>query len=158
MTGQNATLSEQTYRNIVLPVGARCVLLGTYATGNLVLGAGASVDSSTATIDGGLLGVLLGGVRVTGGRIGGSVDVIQSQALTLSGTSVGGSVQLIANAGPLGLQDLRETRNIQLFYNRGDASINRNVVGGDLQCTGNQLTPTGSGNLASSKEDQCRGL
>ena len=158
VTCQNVTLGEQTYRNIWIPVGARCLLLGTHATGNLVLGPGASVDSSNATIDGSLMGVILGDVQVTGGRIGGSVQVAQSQTLTLSGTSVGGSVQLAANAGTLDLQDLRVTRDIQLFYNRGAASINRNVAGGNLQCTRNQFTPTGSGNVALSKEDQCQGL
>ena len=158
VTCNNVMLGAQSYQNIVVPAGAHCVLLGTSLTGNLELRTGASLEASNVTMDGNLLGVSAGGIRVTGGRVGGSVQVEKSQALALGGTVVEGSVYLDANAGFIGLQDLRVTGDIQLTDNRGGASINRTVAGGDLECEGNLFTPSGGGNHATSKEDQCRGL
>jgi len=88
----------------------------------------------------------------------GSVSGVTHQAATLSGTGIGGSVQIKVHAGLLWLQDLRVTGDIQLFDNRGGAALNGNAVDGNLKCKGNVPEPSGSGNRAASKEDQCSAL
>ncbi len=158
VTCLNVSLGAQTYANVVVPSGARCLLLGTRLSGNLELRSGASVDVSDAAIDGNLQGVVPGGVQVSGGYIKGSVQVDRGQAVTLVGTSIDGSVQLNAGLGLLWLQNLHVNGSIQLFDNRGGATLNDNVMSGNLQCTGNLPAPTGAGNQASSKEGQCRTL
>jgi hypothetical protein len=42
--------------------------------------------------------------------------------------------------------------------NRGGLSLAANRMIGALQCKENQPAPSGSGNVASIKEDQCRAL
>ena len=155
---RNLSLGERTYANVEVPAGARCELTGTRLTGNLELGSGASVHARNVNAAGNLQGDGPGTVTVSGGRFNGSVQLERGQTATLSGMGIGGSVQLKVNAGLLWLQDLRVTGDIQLFDNRGGATLNRNVVNGNLQCQGNVPAPSGSGNGAASKEDQCSAL
>jgi hypothetical protein len=158
VTCRNATLGAMTVANVVVPQNARCVLLGTRVTGNLELAAGAGVDASEARIDGNVGGDGTGSVQLAGGRIGGSVQLRRGQELVLGGTSVNGSVQLEAMPGTIALRDLSVNGDVQLFGNRGGAVLSRITANGNLQCSGNKPAPTGGGNLASSKEGQCRPL
>lgn len=157
VTCRNVMLSAQTYDNVVVPAGARCVLLGTQVNGNLELRSGASMDASNATIKGNLSGDYTSSVHVRGGRIHGSVQVKNGKTLSLSGTRVD-SVQLEDNSGALVLSDLRVSGDIDLEGNSGGAKLLRNRIGGELACEDNHPAPVGSGNSASSKEDQCRHL
>ena len=155
---RNLSLGAQTYANVEVPAGARCELSGTRLTGNLELGAGASVGARNVSAAGNLQGDGAGPVTVSGGRFDGSVQLERGQAATLSGTGIGGSVQIKVHAGLLWLQDLRVTGDIQLSDNRGGAALNGNAVDGNLKCKGNVPEPSGSGNRAASKEDQCSAL
>jgi hypothetical protein len=155
---RNLSLGAQVYANVEVPAGARCELSGTRLSGNLELGAGAAVDARNVVAAGNLQGDGTAGVTVSGGRFDGSVQIERGQAATLSGTTVGGSLQLKVNSGLLWLQELRVTGDIQLFDNRGGATLNGNAVDGNLQCKGNLPPPSGSDNRAASKEDQCRAL
>lgn len=155
---RNLSLGAQVYANVEVPAGARCELSGTRLSGNLELGAGAAVDAHDVVAAGNLQGDGSAAVTVSGGRFDGSVQIERGQAATLSGTTVGGSVQLKLNSGLLWLQELRVSGDIQLFDNRGGATLNGNAVDGNLQCKGNLPPPSGSDNRAASKEDQCRAL
>ena len=155
---RDVSLAAQTYANVEVPAGARCELFGTQLTGNLALAPGASVVARDVTAAGSLQGDGPGTVTVSGGRFDGSVQLERGQAATLSGTRIGGSVQLKVNAGLLWLQNLLVTGDLQLFDNRGGAVLNGNALNGNLQCKGNLPAPSGSGNRAASKEDQCQAL
>ena len=48
--------------------------------------------------------------------------------------------------------------SLQAFKNYGGVALNRNRIKGNLQCKENIPAPTGSGNQAASKEDQCARL
>lgn len=154
----NLSLGPQTYGNVFVPAGARCLLSGTRLTGNLELGSGASVDIDAAFIDGNLKGSEAGQVQVSGGQIKGSVQFDRGQSVLLSGTRLNGSAQLKDNSGALWLQGLRLDGDIQLYGNRGGAVLNGNIADGNLQCDSNQPAPTGAGNVASNKRGQCTGL
>lgn len=58
--------------------------------------------------------------------------------------------------GPLLAAGNRVNGNLQAFGNRGGVSLIGNAINGNLQCKENVPAPTGSGNTAASKEDQCR--
>lgn len=158
VTCRNLSLGAVTYANVAVPAGARCELRATRLTGNLELGPGAGVDSWNADIAGSVQGDGPGVVQLSGGSVGGSVQAQRAAAATLAGTRIGGSVQFEAATGLLWLQNLVVTGDIQLFGNRGGAVLNDNSAGGNLQCKENMPAPSGSGNRASSKEDQCSAL
>ncbi|HMM84362.1 hypothetical protein [Azohydromonas sp.] len=48
--------------------------------------------------------------------------------------------------------------NLQAFKNYGGLALANNRMKGNLQCKENIPSPTGGGNRAASKEDQCRRL
>jgi hypothetical protein len=152
---RDVSLGSQTYANVTVPAGARCELASTRLTGNLALEPGAGVEARDARINGNLQADGAARVRVVGGNIDGSVQIERGGPVTLDAGAVGGSVQLKANPGLLWLQALRVTGDIQLFDNRGGATLQDNSAGGNLQCKDNAPAPTGGGNRATSKEDQC---
>ena len=49
-------------------------------------------------------------------------------------------------------------QNVQIKQNLGGVSVNGNRINGNLECQANQPAPTGSGNTAALKTDQCRAL
>lgn len=142
VTCSNVSLDARTYANVTVPAGAQCELIGTILTGNLqAQGAGT--------------------VRVSGANITGNIQLDNGQQVTLSGTTVGGSVQLTQNGSLVWMQDLTALNvagNIQLNDNLGGAALHNNRANGNLQCQGNQPPPTGSGNVAALKENQCAAL
>ena len=91
--------------------------------------------------------VAAGGFYLLAGLFGGAIGLLFSAlpvalihtiaGLALLGT-IGGSLQAVKNTGGL--------------------SINNNTIDGNLQCKENQPAPTGSGNTAALKTDQCRAL
>jgi hypothetical protein len=154
----NLSLGAVTYANVAVPAGARCELRGTRLTGNLELGPGASVDSVNSEIAGSVQGDGPGTVQLSGGRVDGAVQMQRGAATTLAGVRIGGSVQFDAATGLLWLQGLAVTGDIQLFGNRGGAVLNDNRAGGNLQCKDNLPAPSGGGNQAAAKQDQCSAL
>jgi hypothetical protein len=47
---------------------------------------------------------------------------------------------------------------MQIFQNTGGVKLLRNMVAENLQCKSNFPAPTGGGNIAGDKEDQCENL
>lgn len=154
----NLSLGAQTYANVEVPAGSRCLLTGTRLNGNLILGSGASADLRNVVITGNLQGTNAGTVQLSGGSISGSVQLSGSQAVTLVNTSLTGSVQISFSMGPIWLENVRPNGNIQLFDNRNTVQLYGNVAGGNLQCQNNTQSPTGSSNHAISKQGQCFNL
>jgi hypothetical protein len=73
--------------------------------------------------------------------------------------TIGGSLQVEQNAGLFSLSRNRITGDLQANANTGTGlTINRNIINGNLQCQANDPAPSGTGNRASSKEDQCASL
>jgi hypothetical protein len=142
VTCLNVSLDAGPYANVTVPAGAQCELIGTILTGSLqAQGAGT--------------------VRVSGANITGNIQLDNGQQVTLSGTTVGGSVQLTGNGSLVWMQDLTALTvagNIQVNGNVGGAALHNNRATGNLQCQGNQPPPTGSGNVAALKENQCATL
>ena len=71
---------------------------------------------------------------------------------------VDGDIQVESNAGPVHLRRNRVGGNMQVFQNSGGVSIIENRIAENLQCRGNRPRPTGYGNIAGSKSDQCASL
>lgn len=144
---------------VTVPAGASCTLDGTRLTGSLLAGAGAVVRASQARINGsvqadGAASVVLD----SGSTVGGSVQIKQGGTATLAAISVSGDLQIDGLAGPAAASGNRIGGNLQAIGNRGGLTLGANTVRGVLECKDNLPAPTGAGNVASQKLDQCRGL
>lgn len=145
--------------NIQVPDGATCFLNGTRANGTLKVGRGASLFATSISINGNIQGEGANNVSVGGASfVGGSVQVVQGRAANVSGASINGDLLYDLQTGPVVARSNMIGGNLQAFANAGGVSVIGNLIKGNLQCKENVPPPTGGGNRASSKEDQCEGL
>ena len=158
-TCRNVAIGAQSIDTVFVPAGATCALAGTRLIGSILIDRGASVDARDVQVNGNLQADGAASVVVAGGsRFGGSVQIKQGNAASIVGASITGDLQFDANSELLWAQDNRVGGNIQAFGNRGGVVLNTNAANGNLQCKENVPTPSGGGNRAASKEDQCRAL
>ncbi len=153
------SIGARSLDNIVVPDNAVCTLDRTRANGTVKVGRGASLQANGVRINGNLQAE--GALQVTvgaGSSFGGSVQIKQGGGASISGTRIKGDLQFDENVLPLSASDNTIGGNLQAVKNFGGLSINRNVIDSALQCKENSPAPTGSGNSASSKEDQCAAL
>jgi hypothetical protein len=144
---------------VIVPAGAACVLEGTSLIGSLLVGQGASVSATGVRINGNLQAegaamTTLGGAS----RIGGSVQVKDGLSASITGAAIVGDLQFESMSGPVSASGNRLGGNVQATDNRGGVALLSNRMEGALQCTGNLPAPTGSGNVASVRQEQCRDL
>lgn len=145
--------------SVSVPAGASCTLLGTLLNGNLEVGANARLVAESVNITGGVTADGAAELTVRGASlVGGSMQVQRAALVNLVGTSITGDLQLDNMTGPIAASNNRVTGNLQAMANRGGVTLLNNRMGGVMQCKDNLPAPTGSGNVASLKEDQCVGL
>lgn len=156
---RNVTLLNVRLDNLEVPAGFQCALHGTQLIGTAKVNQGAQLDAHDIRMNGNLQSQ--GAARVSlGGAswIGGSVQIEQGQSATLRGARIDGDIQLSSNRGPLVAEHNQVGQNIQVKQNLGGVVLNGNRVNGNLECQANQPAPTGGGNTAALKTDQCRAL
>lgn len=149
--------------NVIVPDGARCNLNRTRVDGNVIVGTGSILVARGVEVGGnvqaeGAEGVLLRDDRGTRSTVGGSVQLNQGDQAGVIKTTVDSDVQVEQNDGRIVLNQNRVDGNMQVNQNTGGVSINRNTIQGALQCQSNNPPPTGGGNQAGDKEDQCENL
>jgi hypothetical protein len=145
--------------NIFVPDGASCVLNRTRAKGNIVVGTNASLRATSVSINGNLQAEGAAAVVVDGAAtFGGSVQLKQGGSASISGARINGDLLFDENTGPIAADRNVLGGNLQAFKNYGGASFNYNRMKGNMQCKENIPAPTGRGNEAASKEDQCARL
>jgi subtilisin family serine protease len=127
-----------TVDNLVVPEGRTCTLNGAQVRGSVKVEAGAVLVASRLNVK--------GSVQV---KIAASVDI--------SDSVVGSSVQ-VEESGPVRLNALRVSGDMQIVKNTDSLTISDNTISGNLQCKDNSQTPTGGNNVAGKKEDQCSDL
>jgi len=153
------TIGAVALDNIRVPDGRRCVLNGTQANGSVVVGGGSTLVANSVSINGNLqaegsLSVQLRGLST----VGGSVQIVQGGAARIEYASINGDLLFDSNGGFVQAVGNSIGGNLQAFQNTGGVRIAKNVIDGNLQCKANKPAPTGGGNQASSKEDQCAKL
>lgn len=145
--------------NVFVPDGATCVLSKTRLNGNIVVGTGAKLTATSVTVNGSVQAEGASAVVINGRSIiGGSVQIVQGYAATVSAATIAGTVLIDENTGPVAATRNRVTGDMQFFANRGGTTVSENRINGNLQCKENSPAPMGFGNRAASKEDQCAGL
>lgn len=145
--------------NVFVPDGASCTLNRTRLNGSLVVGTGASLTATSVTVNGNIQAEGANSVVVNGSStVGGSVQIVQGFSASVSRARINGDLLFDEQNGPLVAGSNTIGGNLQAFKNTGGAKFNSNRIDGNMQCKENSPAPTGRGNTAASKEDQCARL
>jgi hypothetical protein len=147
------------FENLKVPDGTECVLNGTIIEGNVFVYRGATLIASGIRTEGniqaeGAMSVIIDGES----HVGGNIQVKQGFAASIRATTIEGDVQLESNGGPVDAELNVVGGNLQVFQNEGGVTLNGNRIAENLQCKENTPRPSGAGNVAGDKEDQCAGM
>ena len=119
----------------------------------------AVVEVANTTITGNLQVEEAGAsLLASGNRITGDVQVKKAESASIATTFVRGDLQLEENRGMLSVVGADVRGDLQVVKNRGGAQLVNNRVSQTLECKENAPAPTGSGNVAGEKKEQCRAL
>lgn len=145
--------------NIFVPDGASCVLNRTRAQGSIVVGTGATLLATSVAVVGNLQAEGAADVTVTGrSTFGGSVQIVQGGSASISKARINGDILFDEQTGPVAASGNIVGGVLQAFQNTGGVTLLNNRMNGNLQCKENIPAPTGGGNRAPLKEDQCARL
>jgi hypothetical protein len=156
------TIGATTVDNLRVPQGATCTLNGTTVKGTVKVGSGAKLYAEGIRVIG---NVQSEGFKVvslrSGSRVGGSVQLENGQSGGLGrviSTRINGDLQFFSNEARMVARNNTILGNLQAVSNTGGLVIENNTIAENLQCKQNNPPPTGGGNTAGDKEDQCARL
>jgi hypothetical protein len=153
------TLGPVRLDNVLVPDGSSCTLNGTRLKGTLKVSTGATVSASAVRIIGNIQAEGAKAVYVNPGSIvGGNIQIKQGDSARIDRVEILGDMQLESNRASLRVTQNEVGGNMQIFQNTGGVKLLRNVIAENLQCKSNAPAPTGGGNIAGDKEDQCENL
>ena len=154
-----STIGAVSLDNVLVPEGRSCTLNGTRLKGTLKVSTGATLSASGVRVNGNIQAEGARAVYLNAGPIvGGSIQIKQGGTARIDRVEVLGDLQLEANSAAVRATDNEVGGNLQVFQNTGGVTLLRNVIAENLQCKENTPRPTGGGNIAGSKEDQCARL
>ncbi len=148
--------------NVRVPQGASCTLNGTRVEGTVKVERSATLVANTIRVKGNVQSegfknitlrqnsVVVGSVQLENGLDGGSGRVLNSK--------VNGDLQFFSNDSRMVAKGNTLLANLQANQNTGGLVIQNNRIAENLQCQANNPPPTGGGNTAGDKEDQCAAL
>lgn len=154
------TIGAITVEDIVVPDGSACTLNGTIVLGNVDVGTGSRLTARGVDVGGnifaeGAAAVTVQNRNATRSMVDGNIQIKQGGTARVISAIIGGDLQLEQNTGLVTASRNTVGGNLQVFTNTGGVMLTSNTIEEALQCTGNDPAPTGSGNTASIKQDQC---
>ena len=156
------TIGATTVDNLRVPQGASCTLNGTRVEGTVLVERNATLVATAIRVKGnvqseGFKSILLrqgsivvGSVQLENGLRDGSGRVLN--------TRINGDLQFFSNEARMVARGNTILANFQANQNTGGLVIRNNSIAENLQCQSNNPPPTGGGNTAGDKEDQCSKL
>lgn len=156
------TIGSTTVDNLLVPQGATCTLNGTGVEGTVKVERNAQLFANGIKVKGnvqseGFKTIVLrrnssvvGSVQLENGLEGGSGRVLNSR--------INGDLQFSSNEARMVARGNTILANLQANQNTGGLVIENNRISENLQCQANNPPPTGGGNTAGDKEDQCSRL
>ena len=156
------TVGSATVDNVRVPQGASCTLNGTRVEGTVKVEQRAALVANAIRVKGNVQSegfknvtlrensVVAGSVQLENGLEGGSGRVLNSR--------VNGDLQFFSNEARMTARGNTILANLQANQNTGGLVIQNNRISENLQCQANTPPPTGGGNTAGDKEDQCAAL
>jgi hypothetical protein len=155
-------IGATTVDNLLVPSGATCTLNGTKVEGTVKVEGGAKLYAKGIRVIGNVQseGFQVVSLR-SGSRVGGSVQLENGQSGgsgTVISTRINGDLQFFSNEAKMVARKATILGNLQAVSNTGGLVIENNQIAENLQCKQNDPPPTGGGNTAGDKEDQCATL
>ena len=156
------TIGATTVDNLRVPQGASCTLNGTRVEGTVKVERNARLTANGIRVKGNVqsegfknillrrASVVVGSVQLENGLRDGSGRVLN--------TRVNGDLQFFSNKARMIARGNTILANFQANQNTGGLVIENNRISENLQCQSNNPRPTGGGNTAGDKEDQCARL
>lgn len=156
------TIGARSVDNVKVPQNATCYLNGTDVQGNVAVKSGAKLYATNVDVEGNIQSegfqvvqvkqgsFVDGDIQLKNGRSGGSS--------LISASIIDGNLQLEENRAKMTANSNTIRGDFQAFKNRGGLSFNNNRISQTFQCKENSPAPTGGGNTAGDKEDQCARL
>ena len=156
------TIGATTVDNLRVPQGASCTLNGTRVEGTVKVERNARLTANGIRVKGNVqsegfknillrrASVVVGSVQLENGLRDGSGRVLN--------TRVNGDLQFFSNKARMIARGNTILANFQANQNSGGLVIENNRISENLQCQSNNPRPTGGGNTAGDKEDQCARL
>ncbi|HSV71310.1 MAG TPA: hypothetical protein VLI72_14475 [Methylibium sp.] len=158
-TCSNGSIGAVEIDTVYVPDGTSCQLEDTRLKGSIKVGSRATLQANRVRVVGDLQAEGARLVRVyAGSSFGGSVQIKQGRAAHVAGSRITGDLQFDAMTAAVSARGNRLGGSLQAVGNTGGVTLVRNTMNGNLQCKENTPAPTGSGNVAASKEDQCAAL
>ena len=153
-------IGKVTVPNVKVPQGKKCVLRGTTVQGNVVVETDATLQAMKVSVIGDIQAEGAAAVQVlSGSSIGGSVQIVQGGGAVVDFSKITGDILFDSNQNPLAATRNTVGGDVQAFQNSGGVEISDNFIDGNLQCKANDPAPTGGGNVVQgNKEDQCTSL
>jgi len=143
--------------NVIVAEGATLVLIRSSVDGNILVYDDAALRTSRTEVGGNIQATGARLITVLRSAVGGSVQLDDGGGSTIAGTLVDGNIQIFSNNA--GRSRIRVLRNgvggdVQIFSNRSSGLIvSYNRIDGNLQGEGNNVPPTGTGNLVQGDTD-----
>lgn len=156
------TIGATIVDNLKVPSGATCTLNGTKVKGTIKVESKAKLYANGVRVIGNIQSEgfqvisvkersqVGGSVQLENGQTGGSGKVVN--------TTIDGDLQFEANEARMVARKNTVLANLQAVGNTGGLVISGNSIAENLQCKENNPPPTGGGNTAGDKEDQCARL
>ena len=156
------TIGAKTVDNLLVPQGAACTLNGTRVEGTIKVENNAKLTANGVRVIGNIQSEGFQAIAVKkGSKVGGSVQLKNGQeggSGKVASTRINGDLQFEANEASIVARNNTILGNLQAVQNTGGLVIENNTIAENLQCKENNPPPTGGGNKAGDKEDQCAAL
>lgn len=156
------TIGPTTVDNLRVPQGASCTLNGTRVQGTIKVENGARLVANGVRVIGNVQSEGFQAITLKeNSRVGGSVQLkngLSGGTGKVVSTRINGDLQFEANQARMVARNSTILANLQVFQNTGGVVLENNTIAENLQCKENSPPPTGGGNTAGDKEDQCAAL
>lgn len=152
------SIGAEQYTSVTVPASATCALLGTRVSGNLIIGAGATLQASGVVVQGTIQAQGATVVTVHNNSMVGGIQIRQSGSAIIDEVQVTGDLHLAENQRSLSVTRSRIGGSVQAIGNQAGIVVRHNTVDGALQCRQNVLLPLAGANQAASLEEQCAEL
>ena len=156
------TIGDRTVDNLRVPQGASCTLNGTRVEGTVKVERNAKLVASGIRVKGNVQSEEFRSVTLRqGSRVVGSVQLkngLDGGLGRVANSTINGDLQFFSNEARMAASGNTVLANLQANQNTGGLLIENNTISSVLSCQANTPPPTGGGNRAGDKEDQCARL
>lgn len=156
------TIGARTVDNLRVPQDSSCTLNSTRVKGTIKVENGAKLVANGVRVVGNVQSEGFQAITLReGSRVGGSVQLkngLSGGVGKVLSTRINGDLQFEANEATMTARNSTILANLQAFQNTGGVVLQNNTIAENLQCKENVPPPTGGGNKAGDKEDQCAAL